>query len=166
MANEDIFGRSGPGAAIRAAVEAELKRLVMPGMRFPFTWLPIIAEVNYLYAEQAGVYIHVGSCRFIEHNMIIKPLDVELRNDDVVFVGQQRQFYVYGEVRRPGAYPMEPDLNVMRVLSISGGVTERGSLRRIRISRKGMDQKIQEFKSDMNTPILSGDVVFVDERLF
>ena len=93
-------------------------------------------------------------------------LDVELRNDDVVFVGQQRQFYVYGEVRRPGAYPMEPDLNVMRVLSISGGVTERGSLRRIRISRKGADQIIQEFKPDLNTPILSGDVVFVDERLF
>ena len=45
MANEDIFGRSGPGAAIRAAVESEFKRLVTPGMKFPFTWLPVIAEV-------------------------------------------------------------------------------------------------------------------------
>ena len=62
MANEDIFGRSGPGAAIRAAVESELKRLVTPGMSFPFTWLPVIAEVDYVYAEQAGVRIHVVCC--------------------------------------------------------------------------------------------------------
>lgn len=93
-------------------------------------------------------------------------LDVELRNDDVVFVAQQKLFYIHGEVRKPGAYPMEPDLNVMRVLSISGGVTERGSLRRIRISRKNGDMKNQEFKPELDTPILSGDVVYVDERLF
>jgi len=93
-------------------------------------------------------------------------LDIELRNDDVVFVAPQKMFYVHGEVRRPGAYPMEPDLNVMRVLSISGGVTERGSLRRIRIHRKTSDQRTQEFAPDLNTSIVSGDVVYVDERLF
>lgn len=93
-------------------------------------------------------------------------LDVELRNDDVIFVAQQKMFYVHGEVRKPGAYPMEPDLNVMRVLSISGGVTERGSLRRIRISRKNGDMKNQEFKPELDTSILGGDVVYVDERLF
>jgi len=92
--------------------------------------------------------------------------DKELRNDDVVFVGQQKQFYVHGEVRKPGAYPMEPELNLMRVLAISGGVTERGSMRRIRIHRKDASQKMQELTPDLNSPILSGDVVYVDERLF
>jgi len=93
-------------------------------------------------------------------------LDIELRNDDVVYVAQQKLFYIHGEVRKPGAYPMEPDLNVMRVLSISGGVTDRGSLRRIRIHRKDADAKIQEFTPDLNSPVLGGDVIFVDERLF
>jgi polysaccharide export outer membrane protein len=93
-------------------------------------------------------------------------LDIELRNDDVVFVAPQKMFYVHGEVRRPGAYPMEPDLNVMRVLSISGGVTERGSLRRIRIHRKTNEQRTQEITPDLNTSIVNGDVVYVDERLF
>jgi polysaccharide export outer membrane protein len=93
-------------------------------------------------------------------------LDVELKNDDVVFVAAQKMFYIHGEVRRPGAYPMEPDLNVMRVLSISGGVTERGSLRRIRIHRKATDQKTQEISPSLNTMIVTGDVVYVDERLF
>ena len=94
-------------------------------------------------------------------------LDMELKNDDVVFVAQQKMFYVHGEVRRPGAYPIEPDLNIMRVLSISGGVTERGSLRRIRIHRKGPDDKsVQELTQDLTAPVRSGDVIHVDERLF
>ena len=93
-------------------------------------------------------------------------LDIELRNDDVVFVAPQRLFYVFGEVRRPGAYPMEVDLNVMRVLSISGGVTDRGSLRRIRIHRKGANQTTHEISPTLNDLIVTGDVIYVDERLF
>ena len=94
-------------------------------------------------------------------------LDLELKHEDVVFVAQQKMFYVHGEVRRPGAYPIEPDLNIMRVLSISGGVTERGSLRRIRIHRKGPDDKsVQELTQDLTAPVRSGDVIHVDERLF
>ncbi len=93
-------------------------------------------------------------------------LDVELKNDDVVFVAPQKVFYIHGEVRRPGAYPMEPELNVMRVLAISGGVTERGSLRRIRIYRKDADKNTQVLTPDLNALIVNGDVVYVDERLF
>ena len=93
-------------------------------------------------------------------------LNLELKNDDVVFVALQKSFYIFGEVRKPGAYPMEPELNVMRVLAISGGVTERGSMKRIRIHRQGPDQKIREIKPELSELIEGGDVVFVDERLF
>jgi polysaccharide export outer membrane protein len=93
-------------------------------------------------------------------------LDLELKNDDVVFVAQQKSFYIFGEVRKPGAYPMELDLNIMRVLSISGGVTDRGSLKRIRIHRKDAAQIIQEITPQLNDPVVSGDVIYVNERLF
>ena len=93
-------------------------------------------------------------------------LNLELRNDDVLFVAQQKSFYIFGEVRKPGAYPIEQDLNVMRVLAISGGVTERGSIKRIRIHRQGKDQKMTEIRPTLSELIEGGDVVFVDERLF
>ncbi len=93
-------------------------------------------------------------------------VDLDLKNLDVIYVGQQKLFYVHGEVRKPGAYPMEPELTVMRVLAISGGVTDRGSMRRIRIHRKGASNQIEEFTPTLNTKISGGDVVFVDERLF
>lgn len=93
-------------------------------------------------------------------------LDVTLKNDDMIYVGQQKVFYIYGEVRKPGSYPMEPDLNIMRALSISGGVTERGSQSRIKIHRKGENQETQEFAAELVDTIQGGDVIFVKERLF
>ena len=93
-------------------------------------------------------------------------LDVEVHNDDVIFVGLQKLFYIHGEVHRPGSYPMEPGLNIMRALSIGGGVTDRGSLSRVRIYRKGSDGRDHEIKPDLSAEVRSGDVIYVDERLF
>lgn len=104
----------------------------------------------------------------LQHMMDSKRADLNLalKNDDVLYVAQQKSFYVFGEVRKPGTYPMEAELNVMRVLAISGGVTERGSIKRIRIHRQAPDQKTREIKPGLSDRIEGGDVVFVDERLF
>ncbi|GAB4090014.1 SLBB domain-containing protein [Hydrogenophaga soli] len=93
-------------------------------------------------------------------------LDATLKNDDVVFVGVQKQFYVLGEVRRPGAYPMEPGMNVMKALSIGGGITERGSSRRIKIHRTDEQKVSHEQPATLTTPVEPDDVIHVDERLF
>jgi polysaccharide export outer membrane protein len=93
-------------------------------------------------------------------------LDAPLLNDDVVFVGVQKLFYIHGEVRRPGAYPMETGMNIMKALSLSGGVSERGSDRRIKIHRLDAHKVLQEMKADSATPLQPDDVIHVDERLF
>ncbi|KAF1045982.1 MAG: hypothetical protein GAK38_02685 [Xylophilus sp.] len=93
------------------------------------------------------------------------PLDVELRSGDVVYVERKKLFYIHGEVNRPGAYPMEPGMNVMRAIALGGGMNLRASSRRIDINRtvQGVPQKI---RSDLNAPVLPGDTVFVNESIF
>ncbi len=93
-------------------------------------------------------------------------LDATLLNDDVVFVGVQKLFYIHGEVRRPGAYPMEQGLNIMKALSISGGVSERGSERRIKVHRLNADKVLEELPAHPAMPLQADDVIHVDERLF
>lgn len=93
-------------------------------------------------------------------------LDLVLSNDDMVYVGQQKFFYILGEVRRPGSYPMEPDLNVMRALSISGGVTERGSMNRINIHRQADAPNGRELAPRLTDSVMEGDVIYVKERIF
>ena len=86
--------------------------------------------------------------------------------NDVLVIGQVKNFYVYGEVRRPGSYPMEDDLNVMRVISIGGGVTDRGSTSRITIHRKLASGEMKEISARITDVVLPGDVVFINERIF
>lgn len=86
--------------------------------------------------------------------------------NDVLIIGQQKNFYVYGEIRRPGMYPMEDDLNIVRVLSIGGGVTERGSASRIIIHRKSDNGELKEIPAQISDTVLPGDVVMIKERIF
>ena len=63
-------------------------------------------------------------------------------------------------------YPIEDDLNIMRVLSIAGGVTERGSASRIVIHRKTDSGEMKVVPAGLDDAILPGDVVFINERIF
>jgi len=44
-----------------------------------------------------------------------------------VSVARYRNFYVYGEVARPGGYAWEPGLTVRKVITLAGGLKERAS---------------------------------------
>jgi len=44
-----------------------------------------------------------------------------------VTVAKYRNFYVYGEVARPGGYAWEPGLTVRKVITLAGGLKERAS---------------------------------------
>lgn len=110
--------------------------------------------------EYASVKLELDAVR------LAPELAQKIQPNDVLFVPQIKNFYVYGEVRRPGMYPMEDDLNVMRVLSIGGGVTERGSIRRIIIHRKTEDGALREISAGIGDQVMPGDVVFINERIF
>ena len=93
-------------------------------------------------------------------------LDAALQNEDVVFVGRYKQFFVHGEVRRAGAFPMEAGMTVMKALALSGGVSDRGSVNRIKVFRRDPHDVLQEIKADQFMTIQAEDVIYVDERLF
>lgn len=93
-------------------------------------------------------------------------LDVELNSGDVVYVNRKKLFYIHGEVHRPGSYPIEPDMNVMRAIALGGGMTQRASQRRIYINREVPAQGVREMKAKLTDPVLPGDVVYVNESLF
>lgn len=93
--------------------------------------------------------------------------DLPLEPGDVLYVPQVRKFYIYGEVLRSGAYPMEPELNVMRALALAGGLTQRGSERRVSISRKDrVSGELHKQKVRLDALVQPGDVIYVDERFF
>ncbi len=63
-------------------------------------------------------------------------IDVALQNGDVIYVERAPQVYVYGEVQRPGTLRLERGMTLMQVIAASGGLTAKGTLRRIQVHRK------------------------------
>jgi polysaccharide export outer membrane protein len=92
--------------------------------------------------------------------------DFELKGGDTVYIERSPVFYIYGEVARSGAYPVTPNLTVMQALSVGGGLTPRGSDRRLKLRRTGADGKVAERDASLHDVVQADDVIFVKESLF
>ena len=76
-----------------------------------------------------------------------------------------REFFVNGEVRRPGGYPWQPGLTLRQAISMAGGLTERASQRRMSIIRGG-DTERQPESANMDSPVSPGDIIEIRQGLF
>lgn len=92
--------------------------------------------------------------------------NIVIQNNDVVYVDRAPQFYIHGEVQKPGALRLERGMTVLQALAAGGGVTQRGTQRGIRIHRKGADGVVQEIKPALQDTLQQDDVIFVPESLF
>ena len=82
-----------------------------------------------------------------------------------VQIEEYRPFYINGMIERPGGYPYQPGLTVLKASSLAGGFKERASFSKITIIRE-RDPKATKEKADLNTPVYPGDTIFVDESFF
>jgi polysaccharide biosynthesis/export protein len=89
-----------------------------------------------------------------------------LHAGDSVYVPRAAQFYILGEVQKPNMYKLEPDLTVLRAISLAGGVTPKGSDRRVEIKRAGKDGKEIIIKAKPDDFVLPDDVIRVKESIF
>jgi polysaccharide biosynthesis/export protein len=92
--------------------------------------------------------------------------DVMLENGDVVWVERAPTFYLYGEVQRPGALRLERNMTVMQALASAGGLSARGTLRGLRVSRKDAEGRLREIEPQLTDLLKPDDVVFVRESVF
>ncbi len=92
--------------------------------------------------------------------------DVSLRGGDSVLVPAAPQFYIYGEVATPGKFKMESNMTVIEAIARAGGVTPRGSTRRVFIKRRNADGSYSTKKVKLSELLRPDDVVRVNESIF
>ena len=92
--------------------------------------------------------------------------EFELKGGDTVYVERAPVFYIYGEVTRSGAYPVTGHMTVMQAISVGGGITPRGSERRVKLRRTGADGKVVESDASLQDTVKPNDVIFVKESIF
>ena len=82
-----------------------------------------------------------------------------IEDGDTVMVPKGNTFFVFGEVKKPGAYQLDKETSVLEGITIAGGFTDKAAPGRTRVIRTG-DKGQQTISVDMN------DVIVVPESFF
>jgi polysaccharide export outer membrane protein len=91
--------------------------------------------------------------------------NVTLRAGDTIFVPRAETVFVSGQVHMPGEYAIRAGMTVRQVLALAGGVTDRGSTRRVQIIRV-VNGKETAMGGDLQKTVQAGDTIVVNERFF
>lgn len=103
-------------------------------------------------------------------------VDIPLRRGDIVYVPdeQEDQVSVLGQVRKPGAVTLSPDMRLIDVLALAGGLTDDAAGGKIRLVRPSTGLTREVAFQDLVQPDRSkdvgdislqrGDVIYVPER--
>lgn len=82
-----------------------------------------------------------------------------------VTILQYRQFYISGEVERPGGFPFQPGLTIRKAVSLAEGFTERASKSNIFVISDN-DANHTPRKVELNSPVMPGDSITVEQSFF
>lgn len=88
-----------------------------------------------------------------------------LKNPDIaITIVEYRQFYVNGEVNKPGGYNYREGMTIQRAITLAGGFTERASRSKILLVRENSNGL--PVTAELTTPVQPGDVITVEESFF
>jgi polysaccharide export outer membrane protein len=82
-----------------------------------------------------------------------------------VSVDQYRPYFIHGQVYNGREYPYQPGLTVRKAVSIAGGFKERASKEKIFIIRDS-EKNAKPVKVELDTPVMPGDIITVEESFF
>jgi polysaccharide export outer membrane protein len=160
----------------RSQQVAVLGHVVKPGqysLQSATTLLTLLAEAGGPIHEEAADFATVMRKDGTKAQIDLAALftgdpaqNIPIAGGDTIYVPRAPQFYVYGEVQKPGMYRLERNMTVSRAISAGGGLTPRGSERRVVVKRrnaKGEEELISVDGSDLLQP---DDVLLVKEGFF
>jgi polysaccharide export outer membrane protein len=92
-------------------------------------------------------------------------LNFQLQNNDTIYIPKAKFFYVIGEVKSPGRFRLEKEMNIFQAISMASGLTDKANEKKIKIVRAAKGRS-QEKKAEMTDPVLPDDVIKVPESFF
>ena len=91
--------------------------------------------------------------------------DITLQDGDIVNVPVAKRFYISGFVKNPGSFVLDAGTTVGQAIILAGGLSDRGSDRRIRIGRVENGKTI-DIPANMEDKVLPNDEIKVKSRFF
>lgn len=82
-----------------------------------------------------------------------------------VTIHEYRQFFINGQVGRPGGYAFIPGLTIRKAVTTAGGFRERAAPDKIFVIRD-TDPTQKPRRATLDSPVQPGDVITVEESFF
>jgi polysaccharide export outer membrane protein len=92
--------------------------------------------------------------------------DIQLQDGDIINVPKAQTFYIMGAVRNPGSLAFEPGVTVQQAIALAGGLTDRGSDRRIKADRIMSDGKVSEVSLRLEDKVQPNDTIKIATKIF
>ncbi len=147
---------SGDVITIQVLGEEDLKRERIRLSDAATISYPILGEIK-LYGKTVGeleTLIRDG----LKGRYLVNP-------QVTVTIVEYRNFFINGQVEKPGGYQYVPGLTVRKAVSLAGGFKERAAKDKIFVIRE--DDKSQTPKRvDQNAAVNPGDIITVEESFF
>jgi polysaccharide export outer membrane protein len=164
-----------PATAVRSAVSTDAKdggasRRLRCGDQLTISKLgiPQQEETKEVLDENGNVTLsYIGSVRLdglttSEAEDVIERAYVDggfYKAIQIVVIAQAYQYFVRGEVRAPGRYPLTPGLTLLRAITAAGSYTEFANPRKITVRRGGKTLKfdakfIEDPKAKREDPLI------------
>ena len=91
--------------------------------------------------------------------------DVLLQDGDIINVPQAKRFYISGFVKNTGYYVLDSNTTISQAIVLAGGLSDRGSDRRIKVSRM-IKGKMTEISVELTDKVLENDEIKIPSRFF
>jgi polysaccharide export outer membrane protein len=91
--------------------------------------------------------------------------DVTLQDGDIVNVPIAQRFFISGFVKNTGYYVLDSGTTVSQAIVLAGGLTERGSDRRIKVGRM-VKGKMVDLPAELTDKVLPNDEIKIPSRIF
>jgi polysaccharide export outer membrane protein len=85
---------------------------------------------------------------------------------DTIFVPRAPQFYIYGQVQRPGSYKLERDMTVTQAIAAGGGLTPKGTEHRMSVRRRDASGTLREVPVKVRDLLQPDDVLTIKQGWF
>lgn len=92
--------------------------------------------------------------------------DIVLQDGDLINVPKAQTIIVTGQVRNSGSIIWEPGMTVQQAIALAGGLTDRGSDRRIKADRILPNGKVTEVSLNLEDKVQPNDIIKVPQKIF
>jgi polysaccharide export outer membrane protein len=110
-----------------------------------------------------GTKIQISLKKLFEGDTTQNPAVV---SGDSIYVPRAPQFYIYGEVQRPGVYRLESRMTLSQAISEGGGLTPKGSEHRVSVKRVDAQGKERRFSLKSGDFVQADDVISIKQGWF